>query len=207
VEKTTGKLVYGADLKLPGMLNAAIKACPVFGGKVKGYDAASVLSRPGVKKVLTVDGKAVAVVADTWWRAKSALDALKIDWDLGPHAKARRRPRFAAVMKAGLDAPEAVVGNSNGDVKQALAGAARTVSAVYGYPHQNHATMEPMNATAKWTAGRCEVWTPTQNGEAALAATAAAAGLPPAQCDVYKLPWVAVSAAAARCTTGCARRC
>jgi CO/xanthine dehydrogenase Mo-binding subunit len=88
VEKTTGKLVYGADLKLPGLLNAAIKACPVFGGKVRGFDAASVLSRPGVKKVLTVDGKAVAVVADTWWRAKSALDALKIDWDLGPHAGA-----------------------------------------------------------------------------------------------------------------------
>ena len=187
VEKTTGKLVYGADLQMPGLLNAAIKACPVFGGKVKGYDAASVLSRPGVKKVLTVDGKSVAVVADTWWRAKSALDALKIEWDLGEHAKASSAA-FAGVMKAGLDAPEAVVGNSNGDVKQALAGAARTVTAVYGYPHQNHATMEPMNATAKWTAGRCEVWTPTQNGEAALAATAAAAGLPPAQCDVYKLP-------------------
>jgi isoquinoline 1-oxidoreductase beta subunit len=187
VEKTTGKLVYGADLKLPGLLNAAIKACPVFGGKVRGYDAASVLSRPGVKKVLTVDGKAVAVVADTYWRAKSALDALKIDWDLGPHAGASSAA-FAATMRAGLDAPDAVVGNSNGDVKQALAGAARTVSAVYGYPHQNHATMEPMNATATWTAGRCEVWTPTQNGEAALAATAAAAGLPPAQCDVHKLP-------------------
>jgi isoquinoline 1-oxidoreductase beta subunit len=129
----------------------------------------------------------VAVVADTWWRAKSALDALKIEWDLGPHATASSAA-FAEVMKAGLDAPEAVVGNANGDVKQALAGAARTVSAVYGYPHQNHATMEPMNATAKWTAGRCEVWTPTQNGEAALASTAAAAGLPPAQCDVYKLP-------------------
>ncbi len=186
VDKTTGKQVYGTDLKLPGMLNAAIRACPVFGGKVKGYDAAAVLQRPGVKKVLTVGDNAVAVVADTWWRAKTALDALKIDWDLGPNAGASSAS-FAATLKAGLEAPEAVVGNSNGDVKTALAGAARTVSAVYSYPHQNHATMEVMNATAKWTAGRCEVWTPTQNGEAALAATAAAAGLPPAQCEVYKI--------------------
>jgi isoquinoline 1-oxidoreductase beta subunit len=186
VDKTTGAQVYGTDLKLPGLLNAAIRACPVFGGKVRGYDATAVLKRPGVKKVVTLDGVAVAVVADTWWRAKSALDALDIAWDLGPHAKATSTA-FEQVLKAGLDAPEAVVGNSNGDVKAALAGAARTVSAVYGYPHQNHATMEPMNATALWTAQRCEVWTPTQNGEAALAATAAAAGLPPSQCEVYKI--------------------
>lgn len=186
VEKTTGAQVYGADLQLPGMLNAAIKACPVFGGKVRGYDAAKVLAMPGVKKVITIDGKSVAVVADTWWRARRALDALPIDWDLGDHARASSAG-FDATLKAGLDASDAVVGNSSGDVKAALAGAARTVSAVYAYPHQNHATMEPMNATAKWTADRCEVWTPTQNGEAALAATAAAAGLPPAKCEVYKI--------------------
>ncbi len=186
VDKTTGAQVYGADLRLPGMLNAAIRKCPVFGGTVKGYDAAAVLKRPGVKKVLTVDGNAVAVVADTWWRAKTALDALAIDWDLGEYAKASSAA-FAQVLKAGLDADGAAVGNRHGDAKAALAGAARVVSAVYGYPHQNHATMETMNATAKWTAGRCEVWTPTQNGEAALAATATAAGLPPAQCDVYKI--------------------
>ncbi len=186
VDKTTGKQIYGTDLKLPGMLNAAIRACPVFGGKVKGYDAAAVMQRPGVKKVLTVGDNAVAVVADTWWRAKTALDALKIDWDLGPNAGASSAS-FAATLKAGLDAPEAVVGNSNGDAKAALAGAARTVSAVYSYPHQNHATMEVMNATAKWTSGRCEVWTPTQNGEGALAAAAAASGLPPTQCEVYKI--------------------
>ena len=186
VDKTTGAQVYGADLRLPGMLNAAIRKCPVFGGTVKGYDAATVLKRPGVKKVLTIDGNAVAVVADTWWRAKTALDALVIDWDLGEHAKASSAA-FAAVLKAGLDADGAAAGNRRGDAKAALAGAARVVSAVYGYPHQNHATMETMNATATWTPARCEVWTPTQNGEAALAATAAAAGLPPSQCEVYKI--------------------
>ena len=71
--------------------------------------------------------------------------------------------------------------------RAAIAGAARKIEAVYSYPHQNHATMEVMNATARWTPERCEVWTPTQNGEAALAAAAEAAGLPPAQCEVYKL--------------------
>ena len=89
-------------------------------------------------------------------------------------------------MKAGLDAKEAVVGNEVGDARAALAAAPRKIEAVYSYPHQNHATMEPMNATARWTPERCEVWTPTQNGEAALAATAEAAGLPLAKCDVYK---------------------
>jgi isoquinoline 1-oxidoreductase beta subunit len=185
-DKVNGQKIFGADLKLPGLLNAAINACPVFGGKLKSYNAAAVEKLPGVKKVLAVGDNAVAVVADTWWHAKKALDALPVEWDFGVHAKAQQA-EFNAVLKAGLDATDAVVGNSQGDVKAALAGAARKIEAVYAYPHQNHATMEPMNATAKWTPERCEVWTPTQNGEASLAATAAAAGLPAAQCEVYKI--------------------
>jgi len=187
VEKTNGSLVYGADLKLPGMLHAAIKDCPVFGGKVKSFSATAVAGRPGVRRVVKVSDSAVAVVADTWWRAKTALDALPIEWDLGPNAGVQQA-QIAATLKAGLDAEQAVVGNAHGDAKAAIAGAVRKLEAVYAYPFQNHATMEPMNATARWTAERCEVWTPTQNGEAALAATAAAAGLPAAQCEVYKLP-------------------
>ncbi len=187
VEKTNGSLVYGADLNLPGMLHAAIKDCPVFGGKVKSFSATAVAGRPGVRRVVKVSDSAVAVVADTWWRAKTALDALPIEWDLGPNAGVQQA-QIAATLKAGLDAEQAVVGNAHGDAKAAIAGAVRKLEAVYAYPFQNHATMEPMNATARWTAERCEVWTPTQNGEAALAATAAAAGLPAAQCEVYKLP-------------------
>ena len=187
VEKTTGALVYGADLKLPGMLHAAIRDCPVFGGKVRRFDASAVDKRPGVKKVLQVGDTAVAVVADTWWRAKTALDALPIEWDNGPNAGVQQA-QIDATLREGLDAAQAVVGNSKGDARAAIASAARKVEAVYSYPFQNHATMEPMNATARWTPERCEVWTPTQNGESALAATAAAAGLPPAKCEVYKLP-------------------
>lgn len=186
VDKVTGRQVYGADLTMPGMLNAAIKDCPVFGGKLKGFNAAAIEKRPGVKKVVRVGDSAVAVVADTWWRAKTALDALPIEWDYGPNV-ANSSASVAQMLKAGLDAPDAVVGNQNGDAKAALASAARRIEAVYAYPHQNHATMEPMNATARWTPERCEVWTPTQNGEAALAATSEAAGLPASKCEVYKI--------------------
>ena len=186
-DKLTGRLVYGIDLQLPGMLNAAIRDCPVFGGKLVSFDAARVSSMPGVKAVLRVDASTVAVVAVTWWQAKTALDALPIVWDEGQHAKASSAG-FAEILKAGLDAPDAFVGNKVGDAAAAIAGAARRVEAVYAYPHQNHATMEPMNATVRFTPERCEVWTPTQNGEAALAATAAASGLPPSRCEVYKLP-------------------
>jgi len=187
VEKTNGSIVYGMDLKLPGMLNAAIVDCPVFGGKVKSVNADAVMKRAGVVKVVRVGDSAVAVVADTWWRAKTALEALPIEWDYGPNAKASSA-EFAKVLAAGLDGKDAVVGNQVGDAQAAIAAAPRKLEAVYAYPHQNHATMEPMNATARWTPERCEVWTPTQNGEAALAATSEAAGLPQAKCDVYKLP-------------------
>lgn len=186
-KKTIGAQNYGIDLRLPGMLNAAIRDCPVFGGKVKSFNAAAVLRKPGVKKVVQVGDSAVAVVADTWWRAKTALEALPIEWDTGPNA-AVSQAGIAATLKAGLDTavPATSVGNSNGDAPAAIAAAVRRVEAVYAYPYQNHACMEPMNATARWTPERCEVWVPTQNGDAALAATSEAAGLPPAQCEVYK---------------------
>jgi isoquinoline 1-oxidoreductase beta subunit len=186
MDKLTGAQVYGADLKLPGMLNAAIKDCPVFGGTVKSFEAVKVKGMPGVRHVLPVGASAVAVVADTWWEAKTALDALPIVWDEGPNAKVSSAT-IAEMLKAGLDADQAFVANQNGDVKAAIAGAAKKVEAVYAYPFQNHAPMEPMNATARYTADRCEVWVPTQNGEAAFAATLAASGLPADKCEVYKI--------------------
>ncbi len=185
-DKVTGKQVYGFDLKLPGMLNAAIKDCPVFGGKVKSFEAAKVKGLPGVRHVVPVGDSAVAVVADTWWQAKTALDALPIVWDEGPNAKVSSAT-IAEMLKAGLDADQAFVGNQNGNAKAAIASAAKKVEAVYAYPFQNHAPMEPMNATAKYTPDRCEVWVPTQNGEAAFAATLEASGLPAAKCEVYKI--------------------
>jgi isoquinoline 1-oxidoreductase beta subunit len=187
VDKLNGKQIFGADLTLPGMLNAAIKACPVFGGKVKAFDANKINKMPGVRKVVRVEDDAVAVVAETWWQAKTALDALPITWDEGPNAKVSSAS-IDRMLDEGLTSKDKVfVGNQIGDVNQALKGAAKTVEATYRYPYQNHATMEPMNATARWTEDRCEVWCPTQNGEAALEAAAEAAGLPITKCDVYKI--------------------
>ena len=148
--RSPARLIYGIDVKLPGMLNAAIKDCPVFGGKLKSFDAAKVTGMKGVKKVVQVGDNAVAVVADTWWQAKTALDALPIVWDEGENAKVSSAS-IAEWLKEGLDAEQAFVGNQNGDAKAAFAGAAKKVEAVYAYPYQNHATMEPMNATALYT--------------------------------------------------------
>ena len=184
--KVTGAQVYGFDLKLPGMLNAAIKECPVFGGKVKSFEAAKAQGMPGVKHVVQVGDSAVAVVAETWWQAKTALDALPIVWDEGANAKVSSAT-IADMLKEGLGADQAFVRTQVGDVKGAIAGAAKKVEAVYAYPFQNHAPMEPMNATAKYTTDKCEVWVPTQNGEAAFAATLAASGLPADKCEVYKI--------------------
>ena len=185
-DKVTGKQVYGFDLKLPGMLNAAIKDCPVFGGKVKSFDQGRVLGMKGVKKVVPVGDSAVAVVAETFWQAKSALDVLPIEWDYGPNAKVSQES-ILATLKEGLDAQQAFVGNQNGDIKAGLSGAVKKIEATYFYPWQNHAPMEPMNATARYTPERCEVWVPTQDGEASFAALLAASGLPADKCDVHKI--------------------
>jgi len=186
VDKLTGKQVYGFDLKLPGMLNAAIMECPVFGGKVKSFDAAKAYAMKGVKRVVQVGDTAVAVVADTWWHAKTALDALPVVWDEGENAKVSSAS-ISAILKAGLDAPQAFVGNQNGDAKAALAGAAKRIEAEYYYPYQNHVCMEPMNATARYTPDKCEVWVPTQDGESSFAALLSASGLPADKCEVYKI--------------------
>jgi isoquinoline 1-oxidoreductase beta subunit len=183
-DKVTGKQKYSIDFTLPGMLCAAMKECPVFGGKLKSFDAAKITSMPGVKKVVPSGDTAVAVVADTWWQARTALAALPIEWDEGPNAKASSAS-IAEWLKGGLDAEEAFVGNKSGDAKDAIAKAAKKVEAVYAYPYQNHATMEPMNATALYTPDKCEVWTSSQNAEAAFGATVQTSGLPANKCEVY----------------------
>lgn len=186
-DKLNGKQIFGADLTLPGMLNASIKACPVFGGKLKSFDDSKVRTMPGVRKVVAVDDDAVAVVADTWWQANTALDKLPIIWDEGPNANVSTAS-IDKMLDEGLTSNDKVfVGNKNGDVNKALKGTKKIVEATYRYPFQNHATMEPMNATALWTKDKCDVWCPTQNGTAALHAAVQASGLPIEQCDVHKI--------------------
>jgi isoquinoline 1-oxidoreductase subunit beta len=185
-DKLTGKQKYGIDLTQPNMLNAAVRACPVFGGKLASFDAAAVETMPGVRKVVQVDDTAVAVVADTWWRAKTALDALPITWDEGPNANLSSAA-IADMLAEGLEAKDAFVGNSAGDIRAALAGRGKVLTATYAYPYQNHATMEPMNALALYTGERCDVWVPTQNAEGSLDAAAEVAGLPIERCDIHRV--------------------
>ena len=185
-DKVTGKQVYGIDLKFPGMLIANIRECPVFGGKVKSFDASKAMAMKGVKKVLQVGDSAVAVVADTFWIAKSAMDQVAIVWDEGPNAKVSSAT-IKTMLQEGLTAEQAFVGNQFGDMKAAVSSAANKTESTYFYPFLNHAPMEPMNATAKWTPEGCIAWVPTQDGEASLAAVIAASGLPAEKCDVNKV--------------------
>jgi isoquinoline 1-oxidoreductase beta subunit len=183
--KLDGSLVYAIDVKLPGMLNAAIKDSPVFGGKVKSFDASKVAGMPGVKKVVQVKDTAVAVVADTWWRAKTALDALPIVWDEGPNASASDAT-IAAMLKDGLAATATNGERQHGDAANAIAAAEKKVEAVYSTPFLSHACMEMMNATVRLSPDKAEVWVPTQNAEASIAALSEASGIPLAKCECYR---------------------
>jgi isoquinoline 1-oxidoreductase beta subunit len=184
--KVTGELVYGADLRFPGMLNAAVTKFPVFGVKLGRFDAGALSGLPGIAGVVAVGDDAVAVVAESWWVAKTALDRLPVEWDEGAHGDASSAT-IRQSMAEGLDADEGFVGNSNGDARGALAAAARTLTAEYSFPFQNHATMEPMNATVRYTPERCEAWVPTQDGENAFTTLVGTCGLPPERCEVHKL--------------------
>ncbi len=176
VDKLSGKTVFAIDVQLPNMVCAAIAQSPVFGGKLKSFDASKIASMKGVQKVVQVDDSTVAVVADKWFQAKTALAALPIVWDEGPNAGVNSQ-QIDTLLKGGLDATEAALGQRHGDIAAALAGAATKVEAVYGTQFQNHATLEPMNCTAKWDDGKIEIWVGSQNGDASLAAAAEAAGV------------------------------
>ena len=184
-DKLNGSKVYAIDLKLPGMLHAAVKACPVFGGKVVSYDEAKVAGRPGVRRVVKVNDATDAVVADTWWRAKTALDALPIVWSEGSSAS-QSSATIAAHLAEGLTAKDAYAFRNEGDAPAAIQGAAKKVEAVYSTPFLAHATMEPMNCTVKLSADRAECWVPTQNSEASLAALSEQSGIPLPKCEVYR---------------------
>ena len=173
----TGRMRYGIDAQLPGMAYAAVAHCPVFGGKVKSVDASKVAGRRGVLRVLEM-GDYVAVVADSWWRAKEALKALPIEWD-GAGNDAVSSETIKALLRSRLDAGENVAtAKREGDLDAALKGAAMLLEAEYFTPYLAHATLEPQTCTAVVKDGRVDVWASTQNAEATHAAAAAVAGVP-----------------------------
>jgi isoquinoline 1-oxidoreductase beta subunit len=185
-DKLNGKQVFGIDVTLPGMLNAAVRACPIVGGRLKSFDATAAAKMPGVRHVLQIDDATVAVVADGWWQAKTAVEALPIEWDPGPNGDLSSAS-ITALIDAGLAREQGFTGYETGNARAALARTPRTVTATYSYPYQAHAAMEPLNATALYTPDKCEVWASTQNTTACLQVAASASGLPREKCEVYRL--------------------
>jgi len=187
--KCDGSAPFGIDVRLPGMLYAAIAHCPSFGGSLKSVAAEKVRAMPGVKAIVdlaatSTTAAAVAVVADGWWRAQSALAALEIAWYPGPHAAldtAGQRAAYAKLLAGG----KARAYEEVGDVAAAFAGAGKVVEAELEVPYLAHATMEPMNATALVKDGRCEVWAGNQAPTLATWFAAKAAGLPSESVTVH----------------------
>jgi len=194
--KVTGKAVYGIDVNLPGMLYAAVKACPVFGGSLKSYDFNAVKDRPGIHSAVAIEGKgprenanygtsgreyryaAVAIVADTWWRAKTALDLMPIEWDVGPNGRRNSDELLAAYFDS-LEQPGTIVMEDGGSYAAAKSKAAKLVEATYTVPYLAHARMEPGNATAIVTPNRVDVWTGDQSPQFGLLRAAEEAGVSP----------------------------
>jgi isoquinoline 1-oxidoreductase beta subunit len=180
--KVNGTATYGSDVRLPDMLYAAVAACPVFGGRLKGYDFEAIKGMPGVHMAVEVP-HGIAVVANSFWRAKTALESMPVEWDFGPHAKASSEDFWKTFHEA-LDKP-GTVAKEAGDALAALETATRVVEADYEAPYLAHATMEPMNCTAQVTPQRVDVWVGTQNPEAVLAAAADITGVGPEHVYVH----------------------
>jgi isoquinoline 1-oxidoreductase beta subunit len=184
-DKTTGKQIYAADVRLPGMLHASIVQCPVFGGKLKSYDDSGMRHEIGVKRVVAGEDW-VAVVATNWWRANQALKQLPVEWDVGESGQVSS-DSIMQFLRTGLDAKDVPVARKDGDAQAALADAVKVVEAEYHAPYLNHATMEPQTATALVTDDKVEVWVGTQNGESTIAAASEAAGIPLENVIVHKM--------------------
>jgi isoquinoline 1-oxidoreductase beta subunit len=181
-EKTNGKAIFGLDVQVPGMLVALVARSPVFGGKVKSFNADKAKAVPGVKHVVQIE-RGVAVVADGFWPAKKGREALEVVWDEGPLATLDSRTQLE--QYAELAKKQGAVARKDGDVTAALGKAARKLEAVYDLPYLAHATMEPMNCVADVRADRCEVWTGTQFQTVDHAAAARDAGLKPEQVQLH----------------------
>lgn len=179
--KVNGSATYGIDVRVPNMLYAAVKASPVFQGRVKSYNAEVIKNRPGVVKVVEFGGEeieaGVAVIADSYWHAKTALDLLPVEWDPGARGNDSSEEYFQA-SRALLDKPAATVVNRKGDPESVLAGATNVVEAVYEVPYLDHAVMEPFNCTAQVTPERVDIWAGSQNPEEATTGAAKISGLP-----------------------------
>jgi isoquinoline 1-oxidoreductase beta subunit len=176
--KVNGQAKFGIDTRIDGMVYAAVTTCPVFGGTVKAVDDSRVKGRRGILQIVPIPG-GVAVVADSFWRAKQAVADLAITWDEGAAAKTDS-DEFRKEYREALDGPAANA-RKIGDVADGLAKAAKRLDALYEAPHVAHAAMEPLNATVHIQGDRLDVWMGTQDPDGALIRAATAAGMRPEQ--------------------------
>lgn len=176
--KSNGSAHYAIDTRLDGMVYAAVKSCPVPWGRLVRFDAAPLAGKPGIIgafELKAVPGRTrgsdlqdcVAVVADSWYRAKTALDALPIEWDEGPAAETSDESQAARAREL-FEMPGDVSHEEGGDALAMIAASKRVVTAEYRRPYETHARMEPINATVSVQADRVDVWSPTQNQATAL---------------------------------------
>ncbi|MES2069720.1 MAG: xanthine dehydrogenase family protein molybdopterin-binding subunit [Pseudomonadota bacterium] len=176
--KVNGTAEFGIDVKLPGMVYASLEQCPVIGGTVKSFDASKARSMPGVIDVVQIpDG--VAVVANSYWRAKKAREALTVQWDEGSVAKLNNANMLAGMRAAAATEKKINIKQSGGNVDAAIKGSAKTLQAEYVSPLLAHATLEPMNFTADFRDGKILLIGPTQFQQGAQGAVAAALGIKP----------------------------
>lgn len=184
--KATGTANFGIDTQVDGMLIAAVRQSPVFGGKVESIDESSILSMPGVKWVDQIPN-GVAVTADNFWHAKNAVEALKVTFDEGANS-GFSSAGYLKDLQSRLDEP-GVTAEQEGDPSSALANAAKTITVDYYVPFLAHATLEPMNCTALVTDKHCTVWAPNQGADFVAATAAKITGLPLDAIDV-KTPFL-----------------
>lgn len=175
-EKLNGKAEFGIDVKLPGMLTAVIARPPIFGAKLRSFDDSRAASMPGVKKIVAIPA-GVAVIADTFWQAKTAREALRVEWDEGG-MKDFDTNRMMQDFRERAKSPGTSV-RKDGDAESALASAAKKIEAVYEVPYLSHLMMEPLNCSVDLRADSCEVWTGSQFQTIDRANAAKTAGLPP----------------------------
>ena len=175
--KVNGTAVYGIDVKLPGMVYASLEQCPVIGGKVVSFDATKAKAMPGVIDVVQIDD-GVAVVANSYWRAKKAREVLSVKWDEGAGAKLNNAVMMAGIRDAEITAKIISI-KKTGDSTAAMKTAAKTIKAEYQSQLLAHATLEPQNFTADYKNGKCLVIGPTQFQQGAQGEVAKALGLKP----------------------------
>lgn len=174
--KTTGAAQFGIDVRPPGLLYAAIRQCPVFGGSLRGFNAGAARSARGIKDVFGLGNTAVVVLADSYWRAKTALAGVEIDWDEGAHA-ALDSAAISSNLRRALDESSGTGFRSQGDAAAVLAGAAQRIEAEYEVPFLAHAALEPVNCTAQFKDGKLSLWCATQVPSLARWKAAQAAGI------------------------------